>query len=232
MKNQYFGDVNDYLKYGLLRQLSNEGRFKICVCWMLTEPDGTTEGGKTKYLNQENKYRHFDPILFDYLSAMINTQQRKVWSMPTDLLPSTIFHSDLLTDRGHERLDYFQKLRQIAVDAQLIFFDPDNGLEIKSVQKGRKRSSKFVYWDELSEVYRQKKSILLFQHFRRIKHEPFISEMASEMRARLGIESVISLRTNNVVYFLLPQPEHLPGIMKSMDHLQQNWGDKFQVQLF
>ncbi len=46
MKNQYFGDVNDYLKYGLLRQLSNEGRFKICVCWMLTEPDGTTEGGK------------------------------------------------------------------------------------------------------------------------------------------------------------------------------------------
>jgi len=33
MKNQYFGDINDYRKYGLLRTLTG-GQIKTAVCWM------------------------------------------------------------------------------------------------------------------------------------------------------------------------------------------------------
>jgi hypothetical protein len=40
MKNQYFGDINDYRKYGLLRILSDEGSMRTGVCWMLTRDDG------------------------------------------------------------------------------------------------------------------------------------------------------------------------------------------------
>ena len=36
MKNQYFGDINDYVKYGLLRVFSATHR--VAVCWMLTPP--------------------------------------------------------------------------------------------------------------------------------------------------------------------------------------------------
>ena len=39
MKNQYFGDINDYRKYGLLRILSTYGPIKTAVCWMLTPDD-------------------------------------------------------------------------------------------------------------------------------------------------------------------------------------------------
>ena len=35
MKNQYFGDVGDYGKYGLLRHIANNG-IKIAVNWYLT----------------------------------------------------------------------------------------------------------------------------------------------------------------------------------------------------
>jgi hypothetical protein len=35
MKVQYFGDVNDYRKFALLRLLASKGGFKIGVCWML-----------------------------------------------------------------------------------------------------------------------------------------------------------------------------------------------------
>jgi len=35
MKNQYFGDINDYRKYGLLRCFAEAG-LNIGVCWMLT----------------------------------------------------------------------------------------------------------------------------------------------------------------------------------------------------
>ncbi|MCJ7618838.1 MAG: hypothetical protein MUP64_01300, partial [Anaerolineae bacterium] len=67
MKNQYFGDVNDYRKYGLLRVLTNGGEIKAAVCWMLTPDDGRGDGGFTSYLEQPDKWRHFDPLLFDHL---------------------------------------------------------------------------------------------------------------------------------------------------------------------
>jgi hypothetical protein len=42
VKVQYFGDVNDYRKFALLRLLAD--KFKIGVCWMLTEADGSGRG--------------------------------------------------------------------------------------------------------------------------------------------------------------------------------------------
>ena len=58
MKDPYFGDVNDFRKYGLLRLLSIQDRLRLGVCWMLTEPDGTTDGRFLSYLAQPEKYRH------------------------------------------------------------------------------------------------------------------------------------------------------------------------------
>ena len=48
MKVQYFGDVNDYRKYILLRRISSE--LKIGVCWMLTPDDGRPDGANRGYL--------------------------------------------------------------------------------------------------------------------------------------------------------------------------------------
>lgn len=57
MKNQYFGDVNDYQKYELLRTLANNGQYKIGVCWMLTADDGQTDGKFTDFLNKPDVWR-------------------------------------------------------------------------------------------------------------------------------------------------------------------------------
>jgi hypothetical protein len=38
VKVQYFGDVNHYRKFALLRLLAD--KFKIGICWMLTEETG------------------------------------------------------------------------------------------------------------------------------------------------------------------------------------------------
>ena len=45
MKNQYFGDINDYRKYGLIRLLADGGKIKAGVCWMLTPDDTRTDAG-------------------------------------------------------------------------------------------------------------------------------------------------------------------------------------------
>ncbi len=43
MKNQYFGDINDYRKYGLLRAIQSKGEARLLVAWMLTENDGSRD---------------------------------------------------------------------------------------------------------------------------------------------------------------------------------------------
>jgi hypothetical protein len=43
MKNQYFGDINDYRKYGLLRAFA-EAHLSVGVCWLLTADDAGGDG--------------------------------------------------------------------------------------------------------------------------------------------------------------------------------------------
>ncbi len=50
MQNQYFGDINDYRKYGLLRVLQVSGDGSLLVAWMLTPDDGGPEGRFRAYL--------------------------------------------------------------------------------------------------------------------------------------------------------------------------------------
>jgi hypothetical protein len=47
----------------------------------------------------------------------------------------------------------------------LVFFDPDNGIEVLSKPCGGRDSSKYVYWDELQETYRSGQSVLVYQIF-------------------------------------------------------------------
>jgi hypothetical protein len=69
MKNQYFGDVNDYRKYGLLRILQSRGEYKLLVVWMLTGDDRRSDGEIRGYLKeaQRNRWERFDPELYGWL---------------------------------------------------------------------------------------------------------------------------------------------------------------------
>ncbi len=77
MENQYFGDINDYRKYGLLRCFVGAG-FRLGVCWMLTEADGSADGGKIPYLKERERWRDHDPELFDFLGDCVPVGRRCV----------------------------------------------------------------------------------------------------------------------------------------------------------
>lgn len=141
MKNQYFGDINDYRKYGLLRMLTGEGQLKTLVCWMLTPDDGHTDGQFTRYLDEPEKWRKYDPDLFDKLQQSLHVHKcRDVQEAEISrIIPGARYFRDIVPDALPERQDWFGKAHAASTDADLVFFDPDNGLEVKSVPKGRKK---------------------------------------------------------------------------------------------
>ena len=57
MKNQYFADERDYLKYSIIRYMTAQG-LTCTVCWMMTPNDESGQGDKKGYLEEPGKWAH------------------------------------------------------------------------------------------------------------------------------------------------------------------------------
>ena len=231
MKNQYFGDINDYKKYGLLRILSNDGEIKIAFCWMLTGADKRGDGKFIDYLNHPDRWRAFDAQLFDSLRKclIIHGNRNVIWAETKNIIPSAVFYSKLVSDNALERQQYFHQFLLVAEGSELVFFDPDNGLEVKSKPCGRKDSCKYLYWHELLKIYRAGHSVLLYQHFPRKKRADFISNLAGELSLQTEISEIISFGTSEVVFMLVPQNRHLDYFRQLSNVVKNVWSSEIVV---
>ena len=182
MKNQYFGDVNDYRKYGLLRQLANH--HKLGVCWMLTADDTRPDGEQRAYLRNEKGHRHLDPELFDLLKQ---SRRRHVRRLEESGLLAATYHTDQLKDGLDHRLRYFEKAHERLSDCDLWFFDPDNGLEVRSVTKGKRGASRYLFYDELAATFDAGKSLVVYQHNRRQTREFLKGQLSADIRSHVRV---------------------------------------------
>jgi len=166
VKDQYFGDVNDFRKYGLLRHLVLPGGLRHGVCWMLTPPDDKPDGKFLGYLGKPKKHSPRDPELFEWLKQAVEVEgdRRTARIEESTLLGSASFHARSLTGNRSDRPRYFSECATRLAGCDLIFFDPDNGLEVRSVSVGSKDSCKYLYWDEVCSPFAAGPSVLIYQH--------------------------------------------------------------------
>ncbi len=231
MKNQYFGDINDYRKYGLLRLLSDRGKINTAVCWMLTADDGRSDGSLTDYLQQPLKWCRYDSELYEHLRDLVLARNlRDVRGVETvAILPSCRFAPGLLPDDLDGRAAYFETFAGVTEGCDLIFFDPDNGIEIKSKPCGRKDSSKYVYWSELIPTYQAGHSLLIYQHFPHVKRDPFIETKTRELVEKTGAREVFSFRTPWVLFLLVPQEQRREFFRDRSGEVVDRWGSQIAV---
>lgn len=228
MKDQYFGDINDYRKYGLLRAISDVTQLQTLVAWMLTPDDGSTDGKFTAYLEQPKVWRAHDSALFDGLKGFISGGQPRSVRLieATHLLPGARYHSDIVPEAALKRDEWFQSLLTAAALSELVFLDPDNGLEIQSCRYGRKNSSKFAYWKEVEAIWKAGKSLLIYQHFIREKRPFFVQRMLRALEDRAPESCVAGFSTASVLFLLALQPAHRKHHNAIVSAVQARWGDQ------
>lgn len=223
MKHQYFGDVNDYVKYALLRHLGRAAGCAVQVCWMLTPPDARSDGSLVGYLRNPDRWRAGDPPLFDHLAACVAARRRHLRHIESDAwLPAARFHRDALLDDARARDAYFERLWQRAAGADLIFFDPDNGFEAASTRRGRRGSSRYLYWHEAAEAQRRGFSTLTFQHFPRVPREPYVARLRARAERETGGAAHI-VCTPRVAYVLLAQPPRAAPLERAFRSFEATW---------
>ena len=234
MKNQYFGDLYDYIKYGLLRQLTCHGKVSTAVCWMLTPNGERRDGRLVDYLREPGRWRCFDPAVFDCLrTAVLNLKKRNIRVLENSgLLANTTFYSHLLTDGSDERRRYFDGFLEFSHGRELLFFDPDNGLEVKSVKYGRKGASRYLFLREVSQSFSAGHSLLVYQHMPPKPREPLIRDLASGLIRETGSELVYVFGTPRVAFLLVPQSNQVDQFAGIASRLQTNWSDLLNTRRF
>jgi hypothetical protein len=234
LKNQYFGDVNDYRKYGFLRLLQSSGKNRFLISWMLTPNDKRRDGSLRKYLSQPQKWRAFDSDLYDGLKTALDANATPMVSLieTSKLLPRTAFYNKEITDSPIERSSWKAGLKKSASKADLVFFDPDNGIEIQSIHPGNKNYSKYVAKDEIKMVWDVGCSILVYQHFPRKPHKAFVLELVSELERITGSSFIRAFSASQVLYLLIAQKKHQLLFERIISNSLIGWKDQIQEILF
>lgn len=229
MKNQYFADINDYRKYGLLKQLACSG-LNVGVCWMLTPSDGRSDGRFTQYWSQGAKWRGFDSVLYDALVRCAHDPDARNVSSAREwhLVPGAVYYEAILSDSSEPRSNYFSEAFRALVACDLLFFDPDNGLQVPSVPFGHKKSSKYLYWTEVEKAFSLGKSILIYQHFPREKRDSYIERRVRELGAHTSAPTVFALTTPFVLFMLAAQVNHLRAAERAARGVVNCWPNQIR----
>lgn len=230
MKDQYFGDINDYRKYGLLRALQAGSCLRLLVAWILTPDDGRSDGRNTRYLQQPDHYRHYDPELFDTLHQWVVVEQtRRVERLSSaGLIADTTWFDRLVPDPAPARDGWARALLGAASGRDLVFLDPDNGLEVASKPRGCKDSSKYLYWDEVDRLWHTGVSLLLYQHFPRQARAAFVQTKLRELQTRCAPDLTVALSTSHVLFLLAGQRCHQIALQQGLAQVRARWAGEFQ----
>ena len=227
MKHQYFGDVNDYVKYGILRCMA-AGGLRVGVCWMMTPDDGRSDGEKKFYFAQPGKWAGHDGELFAVLQTAAGQQEERPLEAfeQKGLIPCARFYGAYVPDAADTRWVWFQQTLVGLGETEMVFFDPDNGIEVPSKPAGCKGSSKYVLWTEIERTWWAGKSLLIFQHFPRINRELYICSLVEQTQKRLAADNIVALRSANVLFLLVIKAEHAERMKTALGLLEKKWSPR------
>lgn len=218
MKNQWFGDIHDFRKYGLLTFLSKFYN-DVYVDWMLTEDIPNTKDGKIiKYASKHRKH-YWAPLtaskiqkqIWDYLHHFhfnTNNDRHVLYGMEilSKMNNNCNFFSSL--DYNCDTMIYGQP----QICNRLIFFDADNGLanNIPNKKIINNEDPHYISADKVEQYLKNQFSVLIYQHNTLSCLRPF-SKLCEHCIQTLSIdkEDIVIFKGGHVVYFLIEKRKNI-----------------------
>ena len=258
MQDRYTGDAGDFGKYGLLRYLcgyrttDDNPMLSLGVVWYLTPDQAHNADGKhIAYLNQTRRnireYQSCDPHLYLELSYLVHANLRSVDEVQNANIfdqRTTIYHSEpldyasLTAERGlaaETRLAYRKHWLAGATaklaNRDLIFLDPDNGLE-PSIHQGDPKAHHHAYFDDVRALDPQgTKTVVAYHHLNRsAKAELQVNRKLAQVREVLQRNAWAALyhRGSARAFIIMPSESHQQVLRERIDHMMKSpWSGHF-----
>jgi hypothetical protein len=208
VRHNFVNDIGDYAKYALLRALcpSDQGPIRLGVIWYLTDHVEQNGDGRHRAHLSQDGWANLDP---DLLTSMrkIESRLRSQDELNVRLieeagiLPAgTAFFSETIPrahgtaqQRVSERAAWFEHALKAVAGCDLVFLDPDNGLEVRSVPITSPLACKYTTVSEIAALLGNGASVVLYQHGSRTPWR----EQRERIRAQItsGTDQSLMIRT-------------------------------------
>lgn len=235
MQNRYVGDIGDYVKYGLLRALSDG--LRLGVAWYLYPNEDTTNDGRhVEYLHDPGRWRSGDKVLFDTLKQIVDEDRRSVAAIEeSKILKGCKFSNEALSapepirspakyrERRAWRSSWFERVEDALQQCDIVFVDPDNGLceDEKFKPSGARKSWKRIPLRE-ARALADGRTAVIYHHNTRRKGG-HLEEIQDWMR-QLGSDT-LALRWrawSNRAFFIV-NPAH--DTKRRLDKFVRDWSN-------
>jgi hypothetical protein len=218
MQNKYFGDVHDFYKFYFLKEITKDYSLGIHWCLVPNEINGN-DGNKPLTLNEEKK----DSVLCNILTTCKEHDVKYI----KPYFPSKTRYYDCLHKEYFKDFVYDEEAVSKLKNQDVIFFDPDNGIEVASTTN--KKKYKFVSYRLLYNFWKLGKSLIIFQYEGRIKGQT--NEKIRILYNLIGKQAnVITAKKGNVTFICMIQgKEHyiikdeLIKFRENKEYKIENW---------
>ncbi len=197
MRHNYTGDEGDFTKYALLRTLSGGGRERVlAVNWYLTvHAEKNAHGNMRRHLETPDKWAMLDQDLltrFVQVFSRVQREARHVGLLEDAQMVGPLtrfFHEPLPTgelptaDRMAAREAWHARALAATAGADIVFLDPDNGVEVASRGPRSKWRCKYATYAEIGDYLDRGQAVVCYQHERRVAWSALVPGLADEMRA-------------------------------------------------
>ena len=221
------------------------------VWYLVPDENHNSDGSYIQYLepsaHNQQRYRVCDPLLYDALQKIVRSERRKISSVRKGhVLPlGTRFYEEELTfgeasgtgpltraERVTRRKIWLQDSLTSTYGCDIVFVDPDNGLEVK-VGPYEKRGPKYVFYEELLPFLRRNQSLVIYHHIgRRSSALDQIRERQAQIEKQLGHSALAFLyhRGSARAFFIVPAPRHVKDLLfKAQLFMLSPWGRHFDL---
>ncbi len=179
VRHNFVNDIGDYAKYALLRALCASAQLPVHlgVIWYLTEHDEHNNDGRKRSHLFTAGWEDLDPELLVTLRRIENSLPKQdqlnlsLIEAAGILPPDTSYFSEPIPRaagtarrRVSERAAWFERACEAVAHCDLVFVDPDNGLEVRSVPVTSPQSGKYTMVTEVSALLNSGAGVVLYQH--------------------------------------------------------------------
>lgn len=221
------------------------------VWYLVPDEEGTGDGGHVGFLDPTprnlRRFSDCDPPLYDALGEIVEDDDRSVRAVrERGVLPrGRAFYEASLSFASMPGIGREAKERRLerrkawAWDAlaasrgcDLVFADPDNGLEVEGKKPHTKRGPKYAYFDELRPYLDRGQSLVVFQSRDRTSVEHQMQERLSQVHDQLGRMFALFHRPYaGRSFFVVPSEAHWQTLYEGVVRLARHrcWSEQFTL---
>jgi hypothetical protein len=235
MQNRCAGDVGDFGKYGLLRRLRGESPFlSLGIVWYLVSDERHKQDRKhTRYLerDRERRFRACDPELYDALRGVVSDRREVAAVERSGVLGDAAFFSKPVDTSNREA--WLRDALNAVAGRDLVFLDPDIGVETKATPLDSPHGGKFCGYQEVREFLCAGASVILREHFgpsdtAEVRVTWLCRELTGKVAPPVPPFALLFHRGMVRAFLVLPQQRHAETIQRGIAQLMASpWRKHF-----